>query len=506
MSENQAKEKNCVIVGERMIPAVRHECAADFTLPDYMGDIKRVLSSSASVTPINKFLGQDLVSFLSEVSFEILYLDSDDVLTEATFTTDVEHTEKISIPTADADIVTSVGNVAIRLQGPRKISAAASLSSDIYVSDKECGGCSLLADNAEKKYCKAKIHTPKYLRFDGREFAEELAKLESCTADEVEAVSVSASAYADTAEITDGFLTVSGFINAEAIVRVSERLKKLEAKIPFTERCNALISDTQGLSVGVRAYASDCKISVNNESSESGAYVSVVANVNFECFARLDFNTETELLTDAFVPAMENECEYKNYDYREFVGSVSEKRKIEFTIARDEYAVDEILLCDIQIKNPNITKKNGEVSIDGTLIYNVVALGGDGVPYSRRGEREFTENIRYSGASETAQIHLSALVRESSVMLDNEKIYIGTMLDFTVSVFEDKTKNVIVDLKTSDVEKIPGRRIIVYYPGSDECAWDIAKKYKVSLSALCNDNPGLMQPGEHKKMRVLIKE
>ena len=112
--------------------------------------------------------------------------------------------------------------------------------------------------------------------------------------------------------------------------------------MPFSERAELDISDSTGNVIRARAYASDCKLSINNESSDSaadgGVFTSLVVTVNLQTHIKCDGNYEEEMISDAFIPGVENECEYRACDYTEFITDISEKRKIDFSIPRDENA------------------------------------------------------------------------------------------------------------------------------------------------------------------------
>jgi hypothetical protein len=99
------------------------ECACEYVLPDYMGDIKKMLSGKARVLPGGKFVSDGGVELTGTVEYEIMYADSENKLTAVNTSSDYS----VVVP-ADAESYVGcaadcrVGNFAIRITGPRKMS------------------------------------------------------------------------------------------------------------------------------------------------------------------------------------------------------------------------------------------------------------------------------------------------------------------------------------------------------------------------------------------------
>ena len=57
---------------ERVPIPFRTECAEDYVLPDYMGDVKRILRGAARVIPISKLVSDSGISVLATVCFRTM--------------------------------------------------------------------------------------------------------------------------------------------------------------------------------------------------------------------------------------------------------------------------------------------------------------------------------------------------------------------------------------------------------------------------------------------------
>ena len=104
------------------------ESVADYSLPDYLGDVRKILFTDAALRPSGRFAGGDEVEFSGVVVYNVVYLDADNNLSSVEFTSDYDYSVKCSAENyKDSISNTRVSNYAVRLMGPRKMSARASL-------------------------------------------------------------------------------------------------------------------------------------------------------------------------------------------------------------------------------------------------------------------------------------------------------------------------------------------------------------------------------------------
>ena len=122
----------------REISALRCESLGDYSLPDYNGDVKKVLAVKAKVFPTGKFVGDDLLEFSGSIGYDVVYLDSENTVTHAEFTTDYDGAVRINSETyVDSDIATSVSSCNLRLVGPRKLSVKTLLDNDVRITESK---------------------------------------------------------------------------------------------------------------------------------------------------------------------------------------------------------------------------------------------------------------------------------------------------------------------------------------------------------------------------------
>ena len=487
--ENEAAAGASFIERESRISGIRCECSQDYVLPDYMGDVKRLLRYTASAVPCNKYVSGGEVSFLCTVNFRVMYLDSDNILTEASFSTDFEHSEKVSDTVTDATVTSDVHNVTVRLGGPRKISAKASLVTDISLSE-ECPRDEGDFSDAICMRKTVKVHSADYGKSAEREYAEELERFEDLLADEVDVVKYDAEAYIDGAHPTDNGVNLSGFINAYCILRVGDDLVRIEKCIPVEENIEFEDVCRDSCYIG-RCYVTGVNLNVNNtpEDKDGNTYLSVVMNMTLECEAEHHRNREYELVADAFREGEENTSVFGAFDYNELIGAVSERKKISLVQDRDEENLHDIIEKCASVKNLKYEVGASEITVTCDLFLTFVCRGADtGECFSVKMEDAVCEKIKLPGATDACKIRISAVPCEVSPAFDSEKIYAETTLIIT-ALAEDGKREPILTLLNSEKKCASGaRRITVYYPEQKDTLWSVSKKYGISPERIAQYN------------------
>ena len=170
--ERESKREERKARSERRIIAKRTDTGCDFYLPDYMGDIKRIIHYCASVLPAGQYESDGSVSFSGVVAYSVIYLDGENRLQEAAFTSDFELNCQVGEGFIKASSKNDISALAVRAAGARKISAKASVSTEAYVIEEVAIPPLDYGVSLEKRTRNIKIHTPEYAEPCEVEYAE----------------------------------------------------------------------------------------------------------------------------------------------------------------------------------------------------------------------------------------------------------------------------------------------------------------------------------------------
>ena len=114
------------------------ESGVEYVLPDYNGDVRKILYSEATLRPAGRFVGEDGVEFSGQIAYKVIYSDSENKISSAEFFSDYDMKVK-ALPEGlvDADCLVRISNFAIRLLGPRKFSAKSSIVAETLITGKK---------------------------------------------------------------------------------------------------------------------------------------------------------------------------------------------------------------------------------------------------------------------------------------------------------------------------------------------------------------------------------
>jgi hypothetical protein len=176
-------------VSERSIIGLHSESVGEYPLPDYNGDVKRVLMISPQVSPVGKYMNESALEFSGNVFYDVVYLDSENNISRAQFSTDYELAIKQDAESyRDSSIVTDISSYNVRLVGPRKFSVKASLVSDVRVLESktvEIMGDAAELEDVETLCAEANVLSSVLIAGDPIEIREDLLFAEGAIEDEV---------------------------------------------------------------------------------------------------------------------------------------------------------------------------------------------------------------------------------------------------------------------------------------------------------------------------------
>ena len=204
------------------------ESTVDYVLPDYLGDMRKILFTDATLRPSGRFAGGDEVEFSGVVVYNVIYLDSENNLSSVEFTSDYDYSVKCSGESYNDSIAsTRVSNYAVRLIGPRKISAKASLVGSVCLSEN----CTLsVSGNAFSGESTPEINTgsidlrvSRLSSVTEREYAEAVARLDGAIVDEVSVIYPSVEVMVDELRPEEDTVSVKGRLRMCAMIKNADK-------------------------------------------------------------------------------------------------------------------------------------------------------------------------------------------------------------------------------------------------------------------------------------------
>ena len=473
------------------------ETGADYSLPDYNGDVRKILFTEAKVRPSGSFENGENIDFSGIIVYNLVYSDSENRINSVSFTSDYDQSVKCAEGSEPICVDTVVSGFSVRLLGPRKLSAKATLNSKVLLARKESQSVEgsafdgPTAPEAENVF--VNVMSASRSERSEREYAEELARFDGVGADSIEVIYSDAECIVESASAEEGGASIRGSIKINALVKCDNKeIKMLEKTLKIDEVIDFdLASDAERLNA--RAGVSSVRCTLNAD--ESGT--SVVANVIAEYSAESYGNGSATLTTDVYRCDGETENEYSDYKYLELLTLVSEKDEHSSKTARDSIEMEnirEVICLGAQPKISSIEKNEDGVSVSGEILYSGIVVGVDEkenlcyLPFKNTLPFEKNVNINCQNVGKM-QLYPMVSCFAPCAVIDENEVYVKCLVQTKLFVCEEKCEKILVSSSlVSCGEEGGDSKIIVYYPEKQETLFEIAKKFRTTVEKISADN------------------
>lgn len=486
---------NEYLVG-REICALRCESVGEYSLPDYNGDVKRVLAVNTRVSPAGKFVGEDTLEISGSVAYDVVYVDSEDNVTHAEFSTDYDTAVRINSDVyVDSLIETKAVGCNLRLVGPRKLSVKCSLESNAVISEQRVhsvSGDAFLEYEPEVSTSVANVLGASFATGERRELTEEMARLDGAISDEVEILLSDARFSLDGIFGEGESAEIKGSIKTSLLYRNGDDKPCLITReIPYSEELS--LDRAEGAALTAHVEVSGVKAVV--EPTDDGVALSISLSVAPGLCAVC--NEPLRLVGDAYLKERGSENEYTDFSYTEHICTESKEARFEGRTSLSDIGIEsfgEVVWSDATAKVDECTLGEGGVKITGEIRFSGIACVEDGELYVKCYPIKFTlpfeENVNINCQKhDNTRIKCNVDAIESKIEISDNDVIGTCTLDISLSISADKRQRCLGASYLTDEEYLRDDSVItVYYPDSSESLFEIAKMFHTSVSAIAASN------------------
>lgn len=468
----------------------------EYVLPDYLGEIRKILSVDAEIRPAAKYASEQSTEASGIVVYDVIYTDAEGKLSGISFTSDYDLV--IFHPEEDSDSLhldSRIVSFSVRPSGPRKLSAKATVAAIAtlasFVEVYPCG--SALSEGREPELLEKEIRTLSAGESESveREFAESVVRLDGATQDEVSVIFSRAEAECESATVLDGEATVKGSVTVWAIINNEDGMPySVTHKIPFSESL-PYPESVEGGAVGlVNVTSLSTAVTADDEGCE------ITASVILDIGVRSLGNEEVKVVTDAYLCDSETENGYKDFTYTELICARREKINHTAKFPRTDEA---LLGLDEPLLLSGVARIDYSVDKEALSVFGNVKYSGVATSFSDSGERSYMplkleapleETISLpTRLSDTGKIEAVASVIRPTVSLDSEWVYINSTIEVSVVATEEKTLKILDSSEVSESESEErSATVTVYYPEKGDTLFSVAKAHRTRAAKLARDN------------------
>lgn len=491
MQDNAGKraEGNTVIC-ERKRTGGKLESSCDFYLPDYMGDVKRIMASEAVAMSAGFNETDGGASFAVVVGYSVIYLDGDNKLTEAQFTSDLDFTVLCDENIVDATLELDTTGLQVRAAGARKLSARASVCAEVGLLVKCDMPKERLEGENEVILKEISVHSPRYLQSKELDLAEEIAFIEDISAEELEVIFERAQVTRCGVVNDDNGDFIEGELLGECLVmKNGESYERLSGIIrlnaPLPEEWEGKTPDFLKLEV------SSASVSINNATKDEDMKVgaSVVMSVVVDAVGRIDSNEKRTLIKDAFIPGALCECIEERVSYDELLFKRCVSEKISLDITADELSLDaigELLYCSSRVRLCGIESEDGMLYAEGELLVNgIVSTDGRATQIKRAHPIKLPLKIE---ARDGVRINFNYTQRGCEYHPAQDSIGVVVAIEIYLCALMGHSESAVGEITRKPLDKTDDFGVCIYYPREGETLFSVAKKYGVSCESVAERN------------------
>ncbi len=473
------------------------ESQTDYVLPDYMADMRKILFTDAVLRSSGRFAGGETVEFSGVVVYNVIYLDAEGNLGSVEFTSDYEYSVKCSGDDYNDSVAhTRVSNYAIRLVGPRKISARASLVGSVCLSENSkmsISGIGLGGGSPELNRGKINVRFSRTSSLSEREYAESLCRLDGAIMDEVALLYPSAEALVEETSANGDSVNIKGKLRMWAILKnADETARVVEKSVPFNESV-----ELEGAEQFVSLYptVSVCSVKCSVNPDENGC--EVVMSCILEYCTVGEGNQPVEPVLDGYFRDYPTENCYENMGYTTLVDNVRSvgSHNAEHPLSEvDSESPSDVLFLSATPRIERIERGEDSVTLLGEVRYSGVGCEKSGDKNSYVGIKfssPFEVNVKLS-CQNINNLQIDAQLRSYNCTsyIDQEKIHASCTLECYITAVEEGSCRILTSMTRREGEEYEssGSMITVYYPTSSDTLFSVAKRFHTSSLKVARDN------------------
>ncbi len=475
------------------------ESSVEYILPDYLGDVKKVLSVSASAVPSGRFAGEGSVEFSGIVVYNVLYADADGEFTKLAVTSDYD----FAVSDANDGYVDSMAypkviNAAVRFTGPRKLVAKSLVSNSIMMIVKsDAGPTGNVFDEGKKPEVDMKNIKEENLIFTSsleREYAEEAERLPGVSADGIEILATSGAVIVYESVAEDGGVRVKGDIIITSIIKTDDQPPfAIRRAVPFDE-----LVTLEGAIPNMQTMANGYLTSVSTGLAEDaeGTAITVNAIAEFTCCA--SENKDVSVMTDAYLKERDTEAQYENYTYCELICMDNCESEFSVSASRAELGCEDIreilsVSCELEHAKKSITSRGVEISAEAVVSGVACQIAEENqakyIPFKFSSPININVNTNCQ-IPENSNFDLKFSTVDAKPMLDADTLVIKCTVSTAYHAYIEpcvrkvRECSIVGDAEYASVSST----VTVYYPDADETLFGIAKKFHTSREKIAADS------------------
>ncbi len=473
---------------------ITHDVSEEFTLPDYVPEIRKLLHTKVGVLPESRYMsdeGEDTSLELGgTVTYLLIYTDDEGTLCSLPLTSNYETKAVIISHPTTVFIDTVADSVAPRVLAPRKITLKTRLKSRIQGwenrEEKEKIENKSTADELfiERSHREVKSLGIKQVSLGGIKVSD---RLDTQGVVSPHPLWCDATTTISDVRAQNNSVSVRGEARIKCVCMSAGDAVTITKELPIAEEIEA-----QGACLGDMARVISRPVSLSVSSEQNGEDTELFFDLSCELEGEVIRNTTCSVTQDCYSTKCETQEEYKFIDTYSALRVQSGSFTLSEGVKRKSKDITKIIdiLCDPVYEKTEI--KGGRATVLGKLCVAVIGScqGDDQITYQ---SENYEIPFKYSadaGATKEPFVRCDISVGANSARIDGEKLQVNAEIYVALEILDKESVKTLASCtlkKDGEIKKDAGC-VRVYFPKEGDTLWDVAKKYHTTVAALKDQN------------------
>ena len=482
------------------------DISSEYTLPDYLPDITRLLRVSAKAEHAEKYCSSDTVEYDGKIIYNLVYATGDGEIRCAVF--DDDYSGSVSVGDAEFStytVETQAENVSCRLSSPRKLTLKCKICASVTVYPLRAAEPTIAGKNAPDAEEKLQ-YRKKRIEFAKESFAEEK---NTPVSEDIEIdpgmpqieriVFVNLIPGALDVRTAGGKISYGGAFNAEILYESTgedgaRKYSSFSREVPVSGTI-----ETGGAREELFAVCSmeATNVSFRPQTNELGETKTVELDFDYSVYFRIFSKESAEITTDMYSLLYENTNEAVSFKYT----SPEAYKAFNFSFGESEECgeegFDEVIFASACASLTGVEKAGSKTAVSGNVTFYVILEGKGGAFLGKSMSFPFKAETDAGKYPELFSHISSAHVSGASARSVGGKIYCDAEITVCLALFGEKEAEAVASSSIHTdkaVTRTSGFGIVLYYPMRGETLWSVAKKYRTTEERLSAANGGIKEP------------
>ncbi len=488
------KSKNATLTLVCCDTTVTHDVSEEFTLPDYVNEVRRVLTTRAQVLPESKYIadtqGGTTLDFGGTVTYFVIYTDDEGKLCSTPLSSNYESSTILKNRPYELFVETIPDSVTTRVSAPRKLTIKTRLKSRIFGYEQKeiCENISPKS-NVDELYIERlgvdfKSISVGSSSLQGIKISE---KFDTGALNSLRPILCDAVAVLKDVKSSNGSVSCHGELTVKCLCENESEMITLSKSVPIYEE---VALDGASTNDSANATVRCVSLSISSEESDQGAQIFFDAVCEIDC--EVMRNADVTLTKDAYSTKSPMETKYKEIDVYSLVKASNTSFSINENVKRKSKDALEVVDVCLDTVFEKCDIKGERACFIGRLCATVI-----GKTLSET-EEYVCENYDIAIKYETdlgkvcddiiSRASFGALL--TSAKYSDDKFMISAEIYPCITAIEKSSVSILdsATLKKDTEYKTDASCVRVFFPKDGDVLWEIAKKYHTTKEKIIEQN------------------